>query len=181
MANFTDSPILTNRFSEALVFAHQAHLHQVRKGGTKAPYISHLLAVASLVLEAGGNEDEAIAALLHDAIEDVQVEPRLIIEKFGENVCKIVQELSEDKALPKKERKSRYIESVCCFSNSAIRVSIADKLHNIRCYSQSPELWGKEQYEFYKDLLFNYEQFVVSNELLENQVIEIGLLMEQLS
>jgi (p)ppGpp synthase/HD superfamily hydrolase len=179
MAKFTDTPILTDRFSQALVFASQAHSHQVRKGNREVPYVSHLLAVASLVLESGGDEDEAIAALLHDAIEDIQIHPALIDQKFGCFVLGFVQELTEDKSLPKPERKAAYVKSILSMSESALRISIADKLHNIRCYSINPQLWGQEQHEFYGALLDNYEQRELEG--VEEQLVEMNLLFEQLS
>ena len=78
-----ESPLmnLTKRFDEALVFASQVHNDQLRKG-TKIPYIAHLLSVTALVLEHGGSEDEAIAALLHDAVEDCGVEVKEISGRF---------------------------------------------------------------------------------------------------
>lgn len=71
MAKFTDSPLLTARYTQAVNLILDRHSKQIRKGHIECPYISHLFTVSSLVLEAGGNEDEAIAALLHDAVEDV--------------------------------------------------------------------------------------------------------------
>lgn len=183
MAKFTKSPILTERFSQALTFAHKSHLPQVRKGDSEVPYIAHLLAVASLVLEAGGNEDEAIAALLHDVVEDVKVDPMVIHEKFGSSVSYIIFELTEDKTMPKTERKAAYANSILKMSVSALRVSVADKLHNIRCYALNPELWGEEQVDFYRQLLTNYGSRLDNLELegVEAQLIEISLLFQQLS
>lgn len=159
MAKFTDTPILSDRFAQALTFAHNVHLHQIRKGEIEVPYISHLLAVASLVLESGGSEDEAIAALLHDVIEDVGVSAVDIESKFGTKVKIIVLELTElNKSLPKSVRKAFYVDSVLSMSESAARVSVADKLHNIRCYALSPELWGEEQRDFYAQLIPNYQR-----------------------
>src|SRR3954470_10900241 len=101
--------ILTERFDDALVFARRLHAAQVRKG-TAIPYVSHLLGVCSLVLEFGGGEDEAIAALLHDAVEDqggaaMRAE---IIARFGEAVAAIVDGCTDAETIPKppwKERK----------------------------------------------------------------------------
>lgn len=177
MAKFTNTPLLGDRFTQALTFAHQAHILQVRKGEIEVPYISHLLAVCSLVLESGGSEDEAVAALLHDSIEDVEVHPRLIREMFGDNVWLIVKELSEDKALIKSERKKIYAQSVLEMSESAVRVSIADKLHNLRCYRSNPELFGEEQHDFYAALIPNYERREISGA----QIAEMRLLFEKLS
>ena len=85
-------PVLTVRFDDALMFAADLHRHQTRKG-TAIPYVSHLLAVASIVLEHGGREDEAIAALLHDGPEDQggQATLDVIRDRFGESVAGIYQ------------------------------------------------------------------------------------------
>lgn len=87
MAKFTDKSILSDRFDCALIFASQAHRMQIRRG-TEAPYISHLLQVCGLVLESGGNEDEAVSALLHDAVEDVDISLKLITDQFGKKSCR---------------------------------------------------------------------------------------------
>jgi (p)ppGpp synthase/HD superfamily hydrolase len=132
----TRSVFLTNRFEEALVLAAQFHARQLRKG-TPIPYISHLLAVTSLVLENGGNEDETIAALLHDAVEDQGgADARETIRHlFGDNVTAIVDGCSDTDQIPKppwRERKERYIAHLRTASSSVRLVSAADKLHNVR-------------------------------------------------
>lgn len=126
--------MLSNRFTKALVYATELHATQKRKGG-KVPYISHLLTVASVVLEYGGNEDEAIAALLHDAVED-QGGPatrEVIRQKFGENVALIVDGCTDSNSTPKppwRSRKQAYINHIPTASASVRLVSAADKLHN---------------------------------------------------
>jgi (p)ppGpp synthase/HD superfamily hydrolase len=127
---------LTSRFDAALVYAAHVHAGQRRKG-TAIPYLSHLLAVTALVLEDGGSEDEAIAALLHDAPEDRGGLERLedIRARFGGRVARIVEELSDTFADPKppwKPRKQAYIERLPRSPTEALRVSLADKLHNAR-------------------------------------------------
>lgn len=128
---------LTARFSEALVFASALHRDQLRKGGS-IPYVSHLLAVCSVVLENGGDEDEAIAALLHDGPEDCGGEPTLEVigRLFGERVQSIVAACSDTFETPKPpwlERKRAYIEHLQSpeVPRSAVLVSAADKLHNL--------------------------------------------------
>src|SRR5450631_1583362 len=88
------------------------HVHQRRKGIAQEPYINHLLEVASLVTEATGGTDPnvVIAALLHDAVEDQGITPETIANKFGQHVAEIVMEVTDDKALPKDERKRRQVE-----------------------------------------------------------------------
>jgi (p)ppGpp synthase/HD superfamily hydrolase len=112
------------------------HATQNRKE-TNIPYLSHLMAVASLAMEYGATEDEAIAALLHDAVEDQGGEPtRLEIQKrFGDNVARIVKECSDTDKVPKppwRERKIAYIEGLRNHDNSTLLVSACDKLHNVR-------------------------------------------------
>ena len=127
---------MTSRFEQALVFATQLHKEQRRKG-SGVPYISHLLAVTALVIEHGGDEDEAIAALLHDAIED-QGGPKAreeIRRRFGDRVTGIVDGCTDSETIPKppwKERKRAYIARLGEASASVRLVSAADKLHNAR-------------------------------------------------
>lgn len=156
MAKFTKEVFFSDRYMKAFRFAFGQHFWQVRKNKIQAPYISHLMAVSSLVMESGGSEDEAIAALLHDSIEDVDADQNTIVEMFGQNVLNIILEVTEDKELPKAERKESYARNIKKFSSSALRVSVADKLHNIRGYLMSPELWGQEQKHFYDLLLSSY-------------------------
>ena len=142
---------LSKRFSDALVFATALHGDQVRKvSGT--PYVSHLLRVAGIVLEHGANEDEAIAALLHDAIEDQGGADarRQILDRFGDTVARIVDGLSDTDRMPKppwRARKQAYIAHLETASESVRLVSAADKLDNARSLLESyrehgESLWG---------------------------------------
>lgn len=124
------------RFEEALVFAARLHREQRRKG-SDVPYVSHLLGVAALVLEYGGDEDEAIAALLHDAIEDQGgvAAWRKIQERFGDRVAYIVHQCSDTDQTPKppwQERKNAFLARLAEAPPSALLVIAADKLHNVR-------------------------------------------------
>ena len=127
------------RYFEAVAYASGLHASQTRKG-TAIPYVSHLLGVSSLVLEALGDEDQAIAALLHDAAEDCGGEPRLVeIEQmFGPRVASIVRGCSDSLVQDPKvkllwrERKEEYIRHIQDASMDVILVSCADKLHNAR-------------------------------------------------
>lgn len=128
--------ILSTRFEEALVFATRLHGEQMRKG-TTIPYIAHLLGVTSIVLEHGGNEDEAIAALLHDAIEDQggASTREEIRRRFGETIVTIVNGCTDAEVIPKppwRTRKEAYIAHMAHASSSVRLVSAADKLHNAR-------------------------------------------------
>lgn len=127
---------LTAKFEEALVYATRLHANQTRKI-SGIPYIAHLLSVAALILEAGGTEEEAIAGLLHDAVEDQggKSTREEIRQRFGETVVAIVDGCTESDTHPKppwQERKQRYLENLHHASASVRRVSLADKLHNAR-------------------------------------------------
>lgn len=128
---------LTERFEHALAYACRVHGRQTRKGPDGIPYIGHLLGVASLVVEDGGDEDEAIAALLHDAVEDQGGAPRLadIQARFGKRVATIVEGCTDADTIPKPEwlpRKRRYIRHLRSAPADVLRVSCADKLQNAR-------------------------------------------------
>ena len=127
---------LTDRFQDALSLAFRLHDGQKRKG-TQVPYFSHLMGVAALVLEDGGNEDEAIAALLHDAVEDQGGLQTLedIRQKFGQHVAEIVDGCTDAYTQPKppwKQRKQAYLAHLTQAPPEVLRVSLADKLHNAR-------------------------------------------------
>jgi (p)ppGpp synthase/HD superfamily hydrolase len=127
---------LGDRFQSALLYAVQLHSRQVRKG-KDTPYIAHLLAVTSLVLEDGGDEDQAIAALLHDAVEDQGGYQTLeeIRSHYGEHVAMIVAACSDSFTQPKppwRQRKQTYLEHLPSMPPEVVRVSLADKLHNAR-------------------------------------------------
>ncbi len=128
--------ILSARFTEALAYATELHAHQTRKG-SGIPYIAHLLGVASLALEYGANEDEAIAALLHDAIEDQGGDATRaeIRRRFGDRITAIVDGCTDSDVSPKppwQERKQAYIAHIPGASASVRLVSAADKLYNAR-------------------------------------------------
>jgi GTP pyrophosphokinase len=142
---------LTDRFSEALTFAATAHREQVRKG-TPIPYIAHLIQVAGIVLDYGGDEDEAIAALLHDAPEDQGGRPCLeeIRKRFGDTVAGIVEACSDTLESPKPEwrrRKEEYIERLPQEPPLARLVSAADKLHNARTVLMDLRVHGDQLFE----------------------------------
>jgi (p)ppGpp synthase/HD superfamily hydrolase len=152
MPEQTTTPKLSERFDEALVYASDLHRTQTRKGGD-IPYVGHLLSVASLIIEGGGTETQAIAGLLHDAVEDQGGAPVLaeIREKFGDDVATIVDECSDTDVVPKppwKQRKQDYIDHLGEASDATILVSLADKLDNARAILRDfrdlgPELWTR--------------------------------------
>jgi (p)ppGpp synthase/HD superfamily hydrolase len=124
----------SQRFDDALVLAHQLHADQTRKG-TTIPYIGHLLAVTAIVIENGGTEDEAIAALLHDAIEDAGGDPirQVLRDRYGDKVLAIVEGCTDTDQTPKppwRKRKEDYLAHLSEASPSVLLVSLADKIHN---------------------------------------------------
>jgi (p)ppGpp synthase/HD superfamily hydrolase len=126
--------MMSERFVVAVELANELHGDQIRKG-TKVPYISHPLIVSGIVLQHGGGEDEAIAALLHDTVEDCGGKPVMvrIRKRFGDNIADLVDGCSETDIQPKppwRERKDGYIESIKSANPSVRLISCADKIHN---------------------------------------------------
>jgi (p)ppGpp synthase/HD superfamily hydrolase len=124
------------------------HVHQRRKGIAQEPYVNHLLEVASLVTEATGGTDPTlvIAALLHDAIEDQGVTWEVLATEFGQHVADIVMEVTDDKSLPKEERKRRQAENAGRKSHKAKLIKLADKTSNLRAIAYSPAAdWSVER------------------------------------
>jgi (p)ppGpp synthase/HD superfamily hydrolase len=151
--------MLSSRFSQALVYAHELHQNQVRKG-TSIPYISHLMAVSAIALEHGANEDQAIAALLHDSLEDGpqysgrsrSVIAQEIATQFGAQVFNIVLNCTDTDGEGQKEdwwqRKKAYLQHLEAVDEAVLLVANADKLHNAQCiwrdYQQLGEtLWSR--------------------------------------
>lgn len=139
--------MLTRRFEDALLYATRLHAEQLRKG-SGVPYISHLMAVAALTLEYGGGEDEAIAALLHDAVEDqggasTRAE---ILEIFGPRIASIVDGCTDTDESPKppwRARKEAYIAHLATAPRSVRLVSACDKLHNARSLARDYRVSGE--------------------------------------
>jgi (p)ppGpp synthase/HD superfamily hydrolase len=165
----TSTPKLTGQFSKALVYAELKHHTQVRKGGD-IPYIGHLLTVAGLVINDGGSEAQAIAALLHDAVED-QGGPATLEEiktNFGDEVARIVDECSDTDEEPKPpwlERKQRYIDHLAEVGEDTLLVSVADKLDNARSmlrdyHEHGPSLWQRFNRKNPHDHLWYYGELL---------------------
>ncbi len=144
--------VLSVRFEQALEVAANLHRSQVRKG-TTIPYVSHLLGTCAIALEFGATEDQAIAALLHDAIEDVEPAEaaRAAVASFGPEVLRIVEACTDADTRPKppwRERKEAYIARLATEDKAALLVSASDKLHNARTivgdlHSHGPALWDR--------------------------------------
>lgn len=146
--------MLSVRFTEAFTFATQLHVSQTRKGG-EVPYIAHLLGVASIALEYGASEDEAIAALLHDAIEDQGgvTTREEIRRRFGETVTAIVDGCTDSDTTPKppwRQRKEAYLAHLPTASASVRLVSASDKLYNAWSILKDYRLLGEAVWERFK-------------------------------
>src|SRR5215210_385876 len=171
-----------DKFENALVYASQLHKDQLRKG-TSTPYITHLLAVASIVGENGGTEDEVVAALLHDAPEDQGGRDtlRYIRARFGDEVAEIVDgctDTYEDPKPPWRERKERYLAHLADAPDSVRLVSSADKLHNARTVLSDYRLLGEGLWKRFnggKDGTLWYYRAVIDALPDENPIVaELG-------
>ena len=162
--------MLTSRFEDALVYATQLHASQIRKG-TTIPYVAHLLGVASIALEYGADEDTAIAALLHDAVEDQGGPPirAEIARRYGEHVAKLVSDVSDTDVTPKppwRARKEAYIAHVSAAEPGANLISASDKLHNARTLLSDYRVLGEGLWSRFsagrEDVLWYYRSLVTA-------------------
>ena len=190
------TPKLGPRFEDALVYATQKHSGQSRKS-SDVPYVAHVLSVAALVLEGGGDEDQAIAALLHDVVEDCGGAPVLaeIRERFGERVARIVDgctDTDEEPKPPWRERKEHYLRHLQEGGEDVRLVSVADKLHNVRSIVSDYRRLGEKVWErftgrregtlwYYRALLEIYlaGRRTPQVEELERTVMELERLVRQ--
>ena len=196
------APALTDRFLDAVAMAQEVH-GRSRRTGTEIPYMAHLLVVTGLVLEDGGDEDQAIAALLHDSVEDAGGRPMLerIDRTFGPRVAAIVEGCSDtvdeepdEPDEPWTERKRHYLEHLPEVSDDAVlRVSLADKVHNARSlvrdyrreghalWERFPEKTLADQLWYYGALLefFDRRRPGPLTEDLRRAVDELGTLAER--
>lgn len=159
---------LSDRFIQALEFATSAHEGQARKG-SDIPYVAHLLGVTAIVLEHGGDEDQAIAALLHDAIEDQGGDSmrQQIRERFGGRVTTMVDDCTDADVQPKppwKERKLAYVAHISEAHADSLLVSMADKLHNSTAILRDFQRIGPTVFERFsagpEDTLWYYRSLV---------------------
>ena len=167
--------LLTTRFIEALTYAAVLHADQKSKG-KDVPYIAHLLGVTSIALDSGADEDQAIAALLHDAVEDQGGRNQLetIRNRFGDKVARIVEDCSDSFSIPKPpwgERKKAYLEHLQHIGPDSLLVSAADKLYNARSILQDhrkvgEKVWGRFKgghdgsLWYYRELVTRYRQMI---------------------
>ena len=193
-----NATVLTDRFDRAMLYATHVHGGQVRKG-TSTPYVAHLLAVAATVLEYDGSEDMAIAALLHDAVEDQGGEPRLsdIRNRFGDRVADIVRSCSDSvvntsagqQKDDKRTRKMRYIEHLETADQETLLVSLSDKIHNARSILRDlrkpevgPAVWGRfnspkeDTLWYYRELANTFQRRLPGQ--LADELLEIVIVLE---
>jgi (p)ppGpp synthase/HD superfamily hydrolase len=171
MPEHMNDPRLTSRFHDAVGLALLLHQKQLRKG-TDTPYVGHLLAVTALVIEHGGSEDQAIAAVLHDAVEDQGGEPTLALirESFGEVVAELVAALSDTDVTPKppwRARKEAYIAHVAEIPEAAVLVALADKVHNARAIVRDvrelgDEVWARFSASGREEVIWYYRELARS-------------------
>jgi len=194
-----ESQETSERLVEAFAFAARLHGGQVRKG-TDIPYVSHLMAVAALVQQNGGDEEQVIAALLHDGPEDQGGEETLkeIRRLFGDRVGNIVAECSDTFEKPKPpwlDRKRRYLEHLETASEATLLVSAADKVHNLGCITRDFRTVGDTLWKrfnngcrgtvwYYHRLLQVYEKRELSHlegllDDLRRSLDELGRLLEE--
>ena len=134
--------------TEAYYFAAKKHIKQKRKGNDAAPYINHPIEVVKLLTNVGKVEDYdiLIAAVLHDTVEDTETTIEEISEKYGANVGVMVSELTDDKTLPKQERKEKQVEHAPHISVGAKQIKLCDKISNIRDVMENPpDGWSDER------------------------------------
>lgn len=164
---------LSARYRDAMLLAFDLHENDCRKG-KDVPYVSHLLSVSALVLEDGGTEDEAIAALLHDALEDHpdKITYTDLKDRFGKNVADIVRACSDTpddfkggEKPPWKERKQKYLDHLEHAPISVLRVTLADKLHNCRDLRNDLRMHGKKVWKRFnaprKEQIWFYDRFLL--------------------
>jgi (p)ppGpp synthase/HD superfamily hydrolase len=147
--------LLSDRYNAAFELASEVHALQSRKG-TQIPYLAHVMSVSALVMENGGDEDGAVAGLLHDAVEDSDDGDAMLAQiqrEFGDRVARIVEECSDTSAVPGrdkppwKERKEAYIHRLEKAGPDTLRVSACDKLHNARAIVADLHLVGLPLFE----------------------------------
>jgi len=140
--------LVANLFIKAVAFAAQKHSTQRRKDAQASPYINHPIALANVLANEGdiANQDVLIGALLHDTIEDTETTPEELKAIFGEKIASIVMEVTDDKNLPKAQRKALQIEHAAHASMEAKLVKLADKICNLRdMLSAPPQDWSLQR------------------------------------
>ena len=147
---------------EAVYFAAMKHKNQRRKDKDVSPYINHPISVARIISKIGGVEDPEVlaAAILHDTIEDTETTPEELETKFGANIRSYVEEVSDDKSLPKEERKLKQIEHAKTISKGAALIKLGDKISNVTdVIKNPPKDWSEDR----RDQYLNWAEKVINN------------------
>jgi len=156
---------------KAAHFAAQKHRDQRRKDEDSSPYINHPISVAEIISGIGNVEDPEVlaAALLHDTIEDTKTTPEELIDNFGKRVCNLVQEVTDDKTLPKLERKQRQIDHAKEISEGAALIKLGDKISNVTDITTTPPTgWNSHRRLEY----FDWAEKVIDNCPKVNEKLE---------
>jgi guanosine-3',5'-bis(diphosphate) 3'-pyrophosphohydrolase len=156
---------------EAVSFAASRHRNQRRKGADRSPYVNHPIEVARELAATGGvgDVDVLLAALLHDTVEDTGTSPGELEERFGAAVRRLVEEVSDDKSLPKAERKRLQVERAAALSPGAKLIKLADKICNVREVTLNPPLdWSSARRSEY----FDWAEAVVARLRGTNEALE---------
>jgi len=152
----------TPLIEKALAFATEKHKNHTREDEEKSSYIVHPIAVKHILSEVGGVEDERVlaAALLHDTLEDTPTTQQELIENFGQRVYRLVEEVSDDKTLPKQIRKDLQIEHAPQLSEGAVLIKLGDKISNVTDIANTPPTnWNRSRCLEY----FDWAEQVISN------------------
>ena len=152
----------TPLIEKALAFATEKHKNHTREDEEKSSYIVHPIAVKHILSEVGGVEDERVlaAALLHDTLEDTPTTQQELIENFGQRVYRLVEEVSDDKTLPKQTRKDLQIEHAPQLSEGAVLIKLGDKISNVTDITHTPPTnWDRSRCLEY----FDWAEQVISN------------------
>ena len=147
---------------KALAFATEKHKNHTRQDKEKSPYIVHPIAVRHILSDVGGVEDPEVlaAALLHDTIEDTETTVDELIDNFGERVCSLVQEVTDDKTLPRLQRKQRQIDHAKEISEGAALIKLGDKISNVTDITNTPPTnWDSNRRLEY----FDWAEKVINN------------------
>jgi len=176
MPKLTDSPLLDERYVDAFRFAFDAHRRQLRKT-SPAPYIAHLASVSALVLEHRGTQDQAIAGLLHDVLEDTPTTLDEVRSRFGTNVARMVVDCTDpvrDKSASWEERKRAKLARIPRMWKPSLLVYACDKLHNLRQMSEDmvdygPSMWGETGGGFAGTAAFYTEYVKVLTALMDDE------------
>ena len=160
-----------NLILKAAQFAAHKHRNQRRKDQDASPYINHPISVALIISEKGGVNDPEVlaAALLHDTLEDTETSPEELEAAFGEKIRKLVEDVTDDKSLPKAERKRRQIKHATELPPEAVLIKLGDKISNVLDVTNSPPAdWGLERRKEYLD----WAEEVINNCPNVNEALE---------